>query len=150
MGYVSTEYIQRVTFNLQEAKDAARVQQAIINHGLPGRTAEMVTAISGVLLGLLSLVFKLPTYITFSSGVAGTALGLVPSEKAALTDMATQGLIGFQNVVSLLADTNYDLVEFDIPKIRFTHNDSSKNWEMATGNIRVKRMHSKSGGWILA
>ncbi|MBT2289679.1 hypothetical protein J7E73_11140 [Paenibacillus albidus] len=150
MGYVSTEYVQTLTLNLQEAKDAARIQQAIINQGLPGNNGALVTALGGVLLGLLSLVFKLPTVVSFSSGVTGTALGLIPSEKAALTNMATQGLIGFQNVVSLMAGTNYDLVEFDIPKIRFTHNDSSKNWEMATGNIRVRRMHSKSGGWILA
>lgn len=150
MGYVSTEYVQTLTLNLQEAKDATIVQQAIINQGLPGNNAAMVVSISGVLLGLLSLVFGLPTVVTFSSGVTSTAIGLLPSEKAALTNMATQGFIGFQNVVSLMAGTNYDLVEFDIPKIRFRHNDSSKDWEMATGNIRVKRMHSKSGGWIIA
>ncbi|MNI73805.1 hypothetical protein D3C73_1298400 [compost metagenome] len=150
MGYVSTEYVQTLTLNLQESKDAARIQQAILDQGLPGNKAAMVTAISGVLLGLLSLVFKLPTVVTFSSGVTGTALGLIPSEKDALEHMAKDGLIGFQNVVGLMAGTNYDLVEFDVPKIRFTHNDSSKNWEMATGNIRVRRMHSKSGGWIIA
>ncbi|MEK8217164.1 hypothetical protein [Paenibacillus sp. FSL L8-0463] len=150
MGYVSTEYIQTLTLNLQEAKDATIVQQAIINQGLPGNNSAMVVSVSGVLLGLLSLVFGLPTVVTFSAGVTSTAIGLLPSEKAALTNMATQGFIGFQNVVSLMAGTNYDLVEFDIPKIRFRHNDSSKDWEMATGNIRVKRMHSKSGGWIIA
>lgn len=150
MGYVSTEYVQTLTLNLQEAKDAVKIQKAIINQGLPGNTSAMVTTISGVLLGLLSLVFKLPTVVTFASGVTGTALGLIPSEKAALESMASAGESAFQDVVYLMAGTNYDLVEFDIPKIRFKHNDSSKDWEMATGKIRVRRMHSTSGGWVVA
>ncbi|WP_411344410.1 hypothetical protein ACE3MZ_23080 [Paenibacillus sp. WLX1005] len=150
MGYVSTEYVQRVTLNLQEAKDAVTVQKAIINKGFPGQTAQMVTAIGGVLLGLLSLVFKLPTYVTFGAGVSSTVAGLIPSERQALTDMASQGLIGLQNAVNSMAGTNYDLIEFDVPKISFKNSDSSKNWEMATGNIRVIRMHSKNGGWTQA
>jgi len=130
---------------LQEEKDAVKVKKAIINQGFLGQTSQMVNAIGEVLLGLLPLFFKFPTYVIFGAGVSSTVAGLLPNERQALTDMTTQKLIGLQNAVNSMASTNYDLIEFDVPKIRFKHNDSSKNWEMTTGNIRVIRMHSKSG-----
>ncbi|MEK5183453.1 hypothetical protein [Paenibacillus sp. FSL P4-0288] len=150
MGYNSTEYTQTVTLNLQQAKDALQVQKALIDHGFKGSNAALITAVTGVGLSLLSLIFLLPTAVTFAAGVTSTALGLVPSEKAALEDMAGRGRDSLSDIALLMAGTQFDMVEVVLPKMKFVFNDSSKNWGMVSGKGRVTRMHSISGGWTLA
>ncbi|MFF2017639.1 hypothetical protein [Paenibacillus sp. NPDC058177] len=76
----------------------------------------------------MSLIFALPTVVTFAAGVTSTVLGLLPNEKAALTDMANQGKSGLSDIIYLMAGTQYDMVEVVLPKLEFVYNDSSKNW----------------------